>query len=103
MKFVFAYHGGVMPETEAEQKATMEAWGAWMGGLGKALVDMGNPIGQSATLGSDGAPTDNSNPLTGYSLVEAADMDAAVEMAKGCPVLASGGTVEIGQTFEIEM
>ena len=33
-KFILAYHGGGMPETEAEQAAVMAAWGAWFGNLG---------------------------------------------------------------------
>ena len=33
--FVFTYHGGSgMPESKEEQDQIMEAWGAWMGGLG---------------------------------------------------------------------
>jgi hypothetical protein len=31
-------------------------------------------------------------------------MDAACEIAKGCPVVTlSGGTVQVGETFEVEM
>ena len=41
-KFVLAYHGGAMP-APAEQAAFMEAWGAWFGSLGAAVVDSGAP------------------------------------------------------------
>lgn len=105
MKFVLAYHGGSMPETDEEMQATMAAWGEWMGGLGEALLDPGNPTAQCATVGSDGSVTGGggANPLTGYSLVDAADLAAATEIAKGCPILAAGGSVEVGQTVDIPM
>jgi hypothetical protein len=40
-KYVLAYHGGSMPETKEEQAEVMQVCGAWMGGLGDALVDPG--------------------------------------------------------------
>ena len=42
-----------------------------------------------------------SNPLTGYTIVTADDLDAAVAMAKGCPILSSGGSVEVAETIEM--
>jgi len=42
--FVLLYSGGSMPESEAERAAVMQAWGAWFGALGSAVVDGGNPF-----------------------------------------------------------
>ena len=47
--FIFVYHGGKAPESEAEQKDAMARWGAWMGTNGPALKDPGNPVGMSKT------------------------------------------------------
>lgn len=101
-KYLFVYHGGGMPEGEAEQQQVMAAWGAWMGQLGSALVDGGNPVGAAVTLAPDGSTSDGggSNPATGYSIVEAASLAAATELAKGCPILTSGGSIEVGETFD---
>ena len=44
-KYVLAYKGGSIPQTEEEQKRVMDAWTAWFGGLGDSVVDMGNPFG----------------------------------------------------------
>jgi hypothetical protein len=38
--------------------------------------------------------------VTGFTIVEAADLEAAIEMARGCPILASGGRIEVGETVE---
>ena len=102
-KYVLAYHGGGMAATEAEQAAAMAAWGAWFGSLGEAIVDGGNPTGASKTVTADGSTVDGggANPLSGYSLVTATDLDAAVSLAKGCPILSSGGTVEVAETIEM--
>ena len=40
-----------------------------------------------------------SNSMSGYSVVEAADMDAALEMAKACPFLETGGCIEVAQVM----
>lgn len=104
-KYVLAYHGGSMPETDAEKAEVMQAWGQWMGGLGEALVDGGNPVGKSSTINSDGSVTADggSNPLSGYSLLEADNEEAAIKAASGCPILKRGGTVEVAETFDIPM
>jgi len=41
------------------------------------------------------------NPVTGYSLIAADTIEAAIELAKGCPILLSGGRIEVGETFEV--
>ena len=102
LKYVFAYHGGSMPETAADQEKVMNAWIAWFVELGPAVIDGGNPTGRSKTVSSDGS-TDGggANPLTGYSLITADDLDGAVALAKGCPVLAAGGTVEVAEAIDM--
>jgi hypothetical protein len=100
-KYLLAYKGGGRPESEAEQQRVMAAWTAWFESLGPAVVDPGNPFGPSAAVGNDGAVYEGAtSSLTGYSVVTADDLGAATEMAKGSPVLESGGSVEIYETFE---
>ena len=100
-KFVFAYHGGKMPDTPEEGEAEMAKWGAWFESMGAAVVDGGNPVGPSKTVSESGvADNGGANPLSGYSLVNADNIDAAVEMAKGCPIL-KHGTVEVAEAVEM--
>ena len=102
-KYLFVYHGGRPPEGKAEMAKVMDAWGKWMGGMGSALVDGGNPVGKSSTVNSDGTVSDNggSNPASGYSLVEAASLKDALAHAKGCPILGNGGSVEVAATIDM--
>lgn len=102
-KYLFVYHGGKNPETEAEVAAVTDAWGQWFGSLGAAVIDGGNPVGDSSTVNSDGSLSNNggANPSTGYSLIEATDFDDAVAKARGCPILADNGSVELAEAIDM--
>jgi hypothetical protein len=96
--FLLAYTGGadMSQVTPEQQQAVMQAWGAWFGALGPAVVDGGNPVGQSVTLAPDGSSSaGNGSGLTGYSIIAADSLSAATDLAKGCPLLSAGGTVEV--------
>jgi len=80
----------------------MAAWGAWAESMGAAMVDMGNPAGPSMTVTSAGVEDGGGlNPVSGHSFVEAADMAAATTFAKGCPILADGGSVEVTEVLSM--
>ena len=103
-KYLLTYSGGGMPESETEQAQVMAAWEAWFGQLGDSVEDGGNPIGVSKTISPDGSVADTTGaPLSGFSIISAGNIDEAVAKAKGCPVLTSGGAVQVGETFEIEV
>ncbi len=99
---LLVFKGGSVPETEEEQQAVMSAWGAWFATLGEAVIDPGNPFGGSMTVGPDGTATDGAgSELTGYTVLAAENLAAATEMAKTCPILAGGGTIEVYETFDV--
>ena len=102
-KYLFVYHGGKNPDSEEDVVKVMNAWGEWMGAMGPAVVDGGNPVGMSSTVQADGsvAGDGGANPASGYSLIEAADLDEALAKARGCPILQDGGTVEVAETFDM--
>lgn len=101
-KYLLAYHGGGVPETEEEGARVMAAWGEWMGRVGTSMVDGGNPVGQTVTVASDGTSSPGAaDPITGYSLIEADSMDAALALVAGCPIFDGGGSVEVGETFDV--
>jgi len=99
--FLLAYTGGGMAAPE-EQDAVMAAWGAWFGSLGGAVVDAGNPVGAAVTLSPDGSRSDGApGKLSGYSVISADSLATAADLTKGCPVLASGGSVEIYEIIPV--
>ena len=102
-QFIFAYHGGKKPDTPEEGAKVMDAWKSWMGSMGDALIVPGAPVGMSKTVSADGIANDGgSNPLSGYTVVEATDIAAATEMAKGCPMVTeASGSVEVAEILEM--
>lgn len=99
--FVLIYHGGGMPETPAEGAKIMQAWTDWFGKLGAALVDGGNPVSNVRTIAADGSVGSGGSTVSGYSILKADDIDSAVALAKGCPVLLGGATIEVAETFPV--
>lgn len=102
-KYLFVYHGGSKPTSEAEVAKVMDDWGQWFGKMGSAVIDGGNPVGISSTVKSDGKVVKNggANPASGYSLIEAKTLDAALKHAKGCPILSAGGSVEVAEAMDM--
>jgi hypothetical protein len=101
--YLLLYHGGGMPETEEQQAAVMKAWDSWMHSLGPALKDGGNPFspGAAKSIGADGSVSDGGGDATGYSIIQADSLDAAADLAKGCPVLEGGASITVYETFSV--
>ena len=103
-KFGLVYMGGSVPANEAEEEAMMNAWGGWFGELGSALINGGNAftshvksITSNGTLSTD----TGAMPITGYSIVQADSLDAAVALAKNCPLLREGSHSQIS-VYEVD-
>ena len=102
--FIFAFHGGTQPKSPEEGKAMMAAWMAWLGDIEASIVDAGAPVGMSKTVSSSGVAGDGgSNPLSGYTIVKADDIDGAVALAKGCPIHDVDGSVEVAELMNMSM
>ncbi|HMS58340.1 MAG TPA: hypothetical protein PKA49_05740 [Tepidiformaceae bacterium] len=103
-KYLLIYHGGGGGENMSPEEGAkvMQQWTDWFASLGEGVADGGNPISRAWTVTADGTTEDaGANPATGYSVLSAESMDAALVMAKGCPHLAAGGSIELCETFEI--
>ncbi len=105
-EYVFIFRNsnpGVKPSPEQIQEV-MTSWMSWMGGIAaqNKLVNNGNRLSMSAAktvkpgnLVSDGPYTEIKEFINGYTIVKTATIDEAVELAKGCPILKIGGSVEV--------
>lgn len=101
--YVLIYTGGTIPETEEEQAAVMAAWGAWYAEQGEGIVDGGNPFGISKSVTADGIIEGavSSPAPTGYTIVSADSLDAAVAKVANHPHLNYGGQVSVFETFQM--
>ena len=95
--FLLLYSGGAAPNP-ADRDQILAEWGGWFGVLGDKIVDDGNPFGPAKNISNGGSVHDGSvvSPAaTGYSILKADSLNSATELAKGCPVLKSGGKVTV--------
>ncbi len=104
--FLFVYRGGTdvfSTMTPEQMQESMQQWGTWISaGLqkgwmvnpGDALTEEGRVV-KSKKIVTDGPFVEAKEIVGGFSIVEADTIDAAAELAKGCPALLHGGTVEV--------
>jgi hypothetical protein len=101
-KYLFVYHGGSQPASKEEGDKVMADWNSWIGQVGKSMIDVGNPTGGNRTVASNGSVSNGgADPTTGYSIIEAPDMDSALKAAKMCPQLKSKGSVEVAEIMPV--
>lgn len=93
-KYVLSYR---VPADYVPGAETAAEWQAWFGGMGSALVDVGNAVTDYGSLGEVGG---SGSRMVGYSVVSAEDMDSALALAEECPALRVGGGVEVGLVME---
>ena len=98
-RYLLAYHGGHVDESLEGRQRVMAAFGEWFEELGPRLIDPGNPVGRAVTI-DDSSVTEGggTNPISGYTVIEANDMDTAIELVKRGPIVQGGRTVEIAET-----
>lgn len=100
-EFVYLYRNGERLSPEVMQQQ-MQKWNDWMKALGASghLKDAGHPLDRSGKLVSaknvvDGPFAEAKDIIGGFSIVEAKDIDHAVELSRGCPIFNVGGAVEV--------
>jgi hypothetical protein len=93
---------------EAEQRRLLTRYREWVGDLkSKGIFQSGEPVARARLLrmvdGRVGVDEfrDTKQTLTGFFVIEAPSWDAAVEVAKGCPALAHGETIELREVGHV--
>ena len=107
MLFRHTPQGEYQPSPE-ELQASIKMWQDWIGSIAaQGKFSSTNQLGfEGKTLDADGIVTDGpyaevKEIIGGYIIVKAADLNDAMEMAKGCPILQIGGNVEVRNIMEI--
>ena len=105
-EFLYIFRGGDATrtnQTPEEMQAHMQLWGAWMGEMaeqgklvrGEPLQKEGSVLTGSSKVLTDGPYVEGKEVVGGYLLVKENDLNAATEMAKGCPIFEHDGIVEV--------
>jgi hypothetical protein len=82
--------------TPEQSKAGMDAWMGWAQKTGSALVDLGSPLGVKKSVGKGGAVSNSTSTVCGFSVLQAASLDAATKFLEGHPHLqVPGASIEV--------
>lgn len=101
-QFMITYLGGNPPASPEEGKRHFEAYKQWLQSLGDAVVSPANPLKDTRTVHPDGSVTEGgSTAMSGYTIVAADSLDAALAMARSCPFLEIGGSLEVSELVEM--
>jgi hypothetical protein len=103
-EFVYLYRGGEAGRSPERMQQQMQRWMAWFKELGEKghIKDIGHPLegGGKVVKGSQKTVTDGpfaeaKDVIGGFTLIQARDLDQAVELSKGCPIFETEGAVEV--------
>jgi hypothetical protein len=111
-RYVFVFRGGAVVHKElapAELGAHLQKWMVWLSELGKngqaepnglRLQLSGKTVrGRSKTV-TDGPFAEAKDLVTGSLVIHAPTLEAATDIAKGCPIYEYDGSVEVRPVFE---
>ena len=111
-EFTFLYRGRTRGESPEQMQKTMEKWVAWFKDLsdkgyiknpGHPLEHTGKVVEGKEKMVNDGPFTEAKDVIGGFTLIEAKDLEHAVDISKGCPILEIGGSVEVRPIQKMNM
>jgi hypothetical protein len=103
-EFVYLYRGGHAERSPEEMQQTLQKWMNWLKGLSEKghVHDRGHPLERSGKLVrgkqktvTDGPFAELKDIVGGYSIIEARNLEHAVELSEGCPIFEDEGAVEV--------
>lgn len=101
-QYVLVYLGGNQPSSPEEGKRHFSKYMEWLSSLEGSVVSPANPLKDTNTVNPDGSITaGGATSMSGYTIIEADSMDAALSIAKTCPFLDIGGSLEVSELVEM--
>src|SRR5262245_60690942 len=110
-QFMFLYRDAKRPTgSPQEMQQQMQKWMAWLKELtdkghvndpGHPLESTGKVVKGASKDVTDGPFAEAKDVVGGYTLVEAADINHAAELTKGCPIFGVGGYVEVRPVMKV--
>lgn len=102
-RYLMTYLGGDHPKDPEQGRKHFDRYMAWLSSLGDAALSPMNPLQETHTVATDGAVrAGGDSGMSGYTIVEAASLDAALAMARSCPFLEIGGRLEVSRLVDMQ-
>ena len=101
-QYIITYLGGNPPTTPEEGEQHKTRYMQWLSSLGDAVVSPANPFKDTHTVRPDGSvAAESTTSMSGYTIIQADSMDAALSIAKKCPFLEIGGLLEVSELVQM--
>ena len=97
-RFLVTYHGSEMSHEPEAMALAREAFMVWAAKTGEQLVEPGSPVASMVTItatGRQAGPAEG--PVNGWSVIEAADADAVLDLLADHPFLGRGGALQVNE------
>jgi len=101
-QFVFVYLGGNQPSSPEEANKHFTKYMEWLSSLGESVISPTIPLKNTSTVSPDGTIREGgSSAMSGFTIIEADSMEAALEVAQACPFLEIGGSLEVSELMQM--
>ena len=101
-QYIITYLGGDQPSSPEEGKQHFAKYMEWLNSLGDSAVSPANPLKDTNTVNSDGSITNSgTSTMSGFTVIEVESMDEALSIAKKCPFLDVGGSLEVSELMQM--
>ena len=100
--YAIVYLGGEQPSSPEQGKRHFGEYMEWLSSLGDSVVSPANPLKNTHVIDPNGIVTaGSSSTMSGFTIIEADSMEAALKTAKACPFLNIGGSLEVSELAEM--
>ena len=100
-QYVIVYLGGDQPSSPEEGQKHFAKYKEWLSSLGDSAVSPANPLKDTSTVNPDGTvTTGGTTTMSGYTIIEADSTESALSIAKACPFLDIGGSLEVSELMQ---
>ena len=101
-QYIICYFGGDHPTAPEDAQQHFEKYKQWLAELGETVVSPANPLKGTRSLSADGAVGEGSaTGMSGFTVIEADSLDAAIEISQRCPFLDIGGCLEVSELLRL--
>lgn len=101
-QYVLVYLGGNQPASEQEASNHYEKYVGWLTSLGETVIIPTIPLKDTYTVSPDGTIKEGgSSAMSGFTIIKADSMQAALAIAQACPFLEIGGSLEVSEMMQV--
>ena len=101
-QYVIVYLGGDQPSSPEDGKQHFAKYREWLSSLGDSAVSPANPLKHTSTVNPDGTvTTGGTTSMSGFTVIKADSMDEALLVARACPFLDVGGSLEVSELIQM--